>query len=183
MYLCDSSEKDGGQMDLRKFIRDIPDFPFEGIIFRDVTPLLKNPQAFQAAIDKMAETVSDIDFDSIVAPEARGFIFGSALAYKLHKGFIPVRKPGKLPYETTSIEYDLEYGTAKLQIHSDAIDKGEKILLVDDVLATGGTANAIAQLVKKLGGEVAGTCFLVELTYLNPREKLRDYLIRTVISY
>ncbi len=170
-------------MDLRNFIRDIPNFPIEGIIFRDVTPLLRNPKAFHTAIDEMAKTILDWDFDLIVSPEARGFIFGAALAYKLQKGFVPIRKPGKLPYETTSIEYDLEYGTAQLQMHSDAIEKGQKVIVVDDVLATGGTASAIAKLVQRSGGDVVGMCFLIELTYLEPRKKLTQYPVKTIISY
>ncbi|AEH50431.1 adenine phosphoribosyltransferase [Pseudothermotoga thermarum] len=170
-------------MDLKKFVRDIPDFPVKGIIFRDVTPLLKSPQAFKFAVDEMARILSDVSFDCIVSPEARGFIFGAALAYKLGKGFVPVRKPGKLPYETVSLEYQLEYGTAQLQIHADAIEPGQKVLIVDDVLATGGTAEAIGKLVQKLGGQVAAMCFLIELTYLNPRERLKGYDVRTVLKY
>ncbi len=170
-------------MDLKRFVRDIPDFPVKGIIFRDVTPLLKSSHAFRAAIDEMANILSDLSFDCIVSPEARGFIFGSALAYKLGKGFIPVRKPGKLPYETVSFEYQLEYGTAELQIHSDAIEPNQRVIVIDDVLATGGTAEAIGKLIRKLGGEVVAMCFLIELTYLNPRERLKNYEVRTVLKY
>jgi len=170
-------------VELRNFIRDIPDFPAKGIIFRDVTPLLKNPAAFQMAIDEMTKIVQDVKFDLIVSPEARGFIFGATLAYKLAKGFVPVRKPGKLPYKTVSIEYSLEYGTAQLHMHSDALQKGQHVVIVDDVLATGGTAAAIANLVKNVGGEVAGMCFLIELSYLSPREKLKDYDVRSVLIY
>lgn len=170
-------------MDLKTFIRDIPDFPAKGIIFRDVTPLLRNPAAFQKAIDEMTKVMQGMNFDLIVSPEARGFIFGATLAYKLGKGFVPVRKPGKLPYETVSVQYDLEYGTAQLHMHSDAIQKGQRVVIVDDVLATGGTAAAIANLVKSVGGEVKGMCFLIELTYLNPREKLKSYDVRSVLTY
>jgi len=170
-------------VDLKTFIRDIPDFPAKGIIFRDVTPLLKNSAAFQKAIDEMTKAMQGMNFDLIVSPEARGFIFGATLAYKLGKGFVPVRKPGKLPYETVSVEYDLEYGTAQLHMHSDAIQKGQRVVIVDDVLATGGTAAAIANLVESVGGEVIGMCFLIELTYLNPREKLKGYDVRSVLTY
>lgn len=168
---------------MKTFIRDIPDFPVKGIIFRDVTPLLRNPAAFQKAIDEMTKAMQGMNFDLIVSPEARGFIFGATLAYKLGKGFVPVRKPGKLPYETVSVEYDLEYGTAQLHMHSDAVQKGQRVVIVDDVLATGGTAAAIANLVKSVGGEVKGMCFLIELTYLNPREKLKSYDVRSVLTY
>lgn len=170
-------------MDLRSFIRDIPDFPSKGIIFRDVTPLLRNPAAFQKAIDEMTKAIQDLIFDLILSPEARGFIFGAALAYRLGKGFVPVRKPGKLPYHTVSVEYSLEYGTAQLHMHSDALQKGQRVIIVDDVLATGGTAEAMANLVKKMGGEVLGMCFLIELSYLNPRERLKDYDVRSILVY
>ncbi len=170
-------------MDLKDFIRDIPDFPTKGIIFRDVTPLLRNPAAFQKAIDEMTRTIQDMNFDLIVSPEARGFIFGAALAYRLAKGFVPVRKPGKLPYQTVSVEYSLEYGTAQLHMHSDAVQKNQRVVIVDDVLATGGTAAAIADLVKSVGGEVAGMCFLIELSYLSPRERLKGYDVRSVLVY
>ncbi|WP_041076000.1 adenine phosphoribosyltransferase [Thermotoga caldifontis] len=170
-------------MDLKDFIRDIPDFPTKGIIFRDVTPLLRNPAAFQKAIDEMTRTIQDMNFDLIVSPEARGFIFGAALAYRLAKGFVPVRKPGKLPYQTVSVEYSLEYGTAQLHMHSDAVQKNQRVVIVDDVLATGGTAAAIVDLVKSVGGEVAGMCFLIELSYLSPRERLKGYDVRSVLVY
>ena len=171
------------RMDLTAFIRAIPDFPKKGIIFRDITPLLKDPGAFMVAIDRIAELVSDIDFDLVVAPEARGFIIGSALAYKLGKGFVPVRKPGKLPYKTVSQKFQLEYGEDELQIHEDAIREGQKIVVVDDVLATGGTAEALGKLIKKLGGKVEAMAFLVELTFLNARERLKDYRVESVIRY
>jgi len=170
-------------VELKTFIRDIPDFPAKGIIFRDVTPLLKNPAALQKAIDEMTKILQDMRFDLIVSPEARGFIFGAALAYRLGKGFVPVRKPGKLPYRTVSIEYSLEYGTAQLHMHSDALQQGQRVVIVDDVLATGGTAAAIANLVKNVGGEVTGMCFLIELSYLNPRERLKGYDVRSVLVY
>lgn len=170
-------------MDLRNYVRDIPDFPVKGIIFRDITPLLKNPRAFQTAVDLLCDAVEKWDFDLIVSPESRGFIFGSTMAYKLGKGFIPVRKPGKLPYTTVSIEYELEYGKEKLEIHSDALDEMKRVVIVDDVMATGGTMNAIAKLVKKMGGNVVGIATLIELTYLKPREKLKDYEIVSLLKY
>jgi len=171
------------KLDLKRFIRDIPDFPQKGIVFRDITPLLRNQEAFKEAIDRMCELVSDRDFDLVVAPEARGFILGAAMAYKLGKGFVPVRKPGKLPYKTVYEEYQLEYGTEQLHIHEDAIEKGQKVLIVDDVLATGGTAEALIRLVKKLGGEVVSLAFLVELSYLEPRKRLEGYDVKTLIVY
>ncbi len=171
------------KMDLTAFIRDIPDFPKKGIIFKDITPLLRDPGAFMVAIDRLAELVQDVEFDLVVAPEARGFIIGSALAYKMGKGFVPVRKPGKLPYKTVSQTFQLEYGTDELQIHVDAIKEGQRVLVVDDVLATGGTAEALGKLVKKLGGQVGAMLFLVELTFLGARERLKDYRIESLIRY
>ncbi len=170
-------------MDLRSYIRDIPDFPKEGIIFRDITPLLKDREAFSKAIDELCALVKDTDFDLIIAPEARGFILGSAMAYKLGKGFVPVRKPGKLPYKTVYEEFELEYGKDQLHIHVDAVEKGQNVLIVDDVLATGGTASALARLVEKVGGKVAAMVFLIELTFLNPREKLNGYRVESLIKY
>ncbi len=170
-------------MDLKSFIRDVPDFPRKGIIFRDITPLLRDPKAFKEAVKQMCERVSDIDFDLVVSPEARGFILGSAIAYELGKGFVPVRKPGKLPYKTIYEEFQLEYGTDQLHIHVDAIEKGQKVLIVDDVLATGGTASALGRLVEKLGGEIAAMDFLIELSFLKPRERLKEYRVESVIVY
>ncbi len=170
-------------MELKEYIRDIPDFPKKGIIFRDITPLLKDKEAFKEAIDQLAGMVNPEEFDLIIAPEARGFILGSALAYKLGKGFVPVRKPGKLPYKTVYEEFQLEYGTDQLHIHVDAVEKGQKVLIVDDVLATGGTAEALGKLVKKIGGEVYAMLFLIELTFLNPRDRLKNYEVKTLIKY
>ena len=138
-------------MNLYDYVVSIPDFPSKGIIFRDVTPVFNHPEAFQEAIDQIAECVKDLDFDLIAGPEARGFILGAALAYKLHKGFIPVRKPGKLPRETVSASYDLEYGSNELHMHTDSLANGKKVLIVDDLLATGGTVKACMELVEKLG--------------------------------
>lgn len=170
-------------MDLKSYIRDIPDFPEKGIIFRDITPLLKDSKAFKYAIDELANKLSNIDFDLIVAPEARGFIFGGALAYKLNKGFVPVRKPGKLPYEVISEKYTLEYGQAELEMHIDGISKGQKVIIFDDVLATGGTAKALKNLVEKAGGNVVAMSFLIELSYLNPREILKDENVISLVVY
>lgn len=170
-------------MDLASTIRDIPDFPKKGIIFKDITTLLKDPAALKAALDKMHQAVKDIKVDKIVALESRGFLFGMHLAYVLGVGFVPIRKPGKLPAETITEEYELEYGTDKIQIHKDGITKGEKILIVDDLLATGGTAKGALNLVKKLGGEVAGLLFLIELSFLNGRAKLQDEKVISIINY
>lgn len=170
-------------MDLKAYVRDIPDFPKEGIIFRDITPLLRNQGAFKVAIDKLCELVKDVNFDLIIAPEARGFILGAAMAYRLGKGFVPVRKPGKLPYKTVYEEFELEYGTDQLHVHVDAVEEGQSVLIVDDVLATGGTASALGRLVEKIGGEVSAMVFLIELTFLNPRERLQGYRVESLIKY
>ncbi|WP_432736639.1 adenine phosphoribosyltransferase [Maridesulfovibrio sp. FT414] len=159
-------------MNLRDHIRDVPNFPKEGIVYFDITPLLANPGAFQYTIDMMAERFSDYKADKIAAAEARGFIFGAPLAYKLGIGFVPIRKPGKLPYETISVNYDLEYGTDCLSMHIDAVGKDENVLLIDDVLATGGTAQGMVKLVEKAGGIVSGIGFLVELGFLDGKSKL-----------
>jgi len=171
------------EKDLKRWIRDIPNFPVEGIIYRDITPLLKDPQAFRYAVSQMIERIKDLDFKTIVAPEARGFVFASTIAYELGKGFVPVRKPGKLPYETVYIRCTLEYGDAELHVHKDAIERGDSVLIVDDVLATGGTVNAIARLMEKQGGRVVGILALIELSYLNPRNRLKDYRVESVLVY
>lgn len=168
-------------MDLTKFIRDIPDFPTKGIIFKDITPLLKDPKAFHYAIDAFVEKLEGVDFDYIAAPEARGFMFSSAIAYRLNKGMIPIRKPGKLPYQTRKVEYTLEYGKAGLEIHEDAVSPGDKIILLDDVLATGGTISAIAGLIEGMGGSVEKMLFLMELDFLNARATLEKYNIESII--
>ncbi|WP_320175911.1 adenine phosphoribosyltransferase [Maridesulfovibrio sp.] len=159
-------------MNLRDYIRDIPNFPKEGIVYFDITPLLAAPKAFQYTIDQLAERFADYKIDKIAAAEARGFIFGAPLATKLDIGFVPIRKPGKLPYETISVSYDLEYGTDNLSMHIDAIAKDENVLLIDDVLATGGTAEGMVKLVEKAGGKVSGMGFIAELTFLNGKSKL-----------
>jgi len=173
-------------MDAKKvseFIRDIPDFPKKGIIFKDITPLLASKDAFKSAIELMVRPYKNKGIDKVASMESRGFIFGAAVAMELGCGFIPIRKKGKLPYKTVSQTYQLEYGTDTLEIHEDAVSHGEKILIVDDVLATGGTAKAVCSLIEKIGGEVAGLCFLVELEFLKPREKLVGRDIFSLIKY
>lgn len=170
-------------MDLKSYIRDIPDWPKEGVIFKDITPLLANKDSFKYAIDALAKHFSDKKIDVVLGAEARGFIFASALAYRLGAGFIPARKPGKLPYKTCTCEYELEYGTDSLELHEDAIKPGDKVLVVDDVIATGGTVSAKTKLVEQLGGEVVGVAFLIELTFLGGRSKLNGYDVFSLISY
>jgi adenine phosphoribosyltransferase len=161
-------------VDLQTYIRDIPDFPKEGIIFKDITPLLGDAGAFRKAVDTLGEQFSTAGVTKVMGAEARGFIFGGALAYTLGAGFVPARKPGKLPWKTASHEYALEYGTDALEVHSDAISEGDVVLIVDDVLATGGTAAAKAALVEQMGAKVAGFAFLIELDFLRGREKLAE---------
>ncbi len=168
---------------LQKCIRDIPDFPKKGIIFKDITTLLNNTDAFKKTIDILAEKFKNDNIDYIVGIESRGFIFGGALAYQLGCGFVPVRKKGKLPAKTISVTYDLEYGTDTLEMHEDAFKQGSNILVIDDLLATGGTAQGVCQLVKKLCGEIIAVCFLIELSFLNGREKLKDYPLFSIIKY
>lgn len=170
-------------MELKDYIRSIQDYPKEGILFRDITTLLKDKDAFKLAIDKMAEQVKDKKVDLIVGAESRGFLIGSALAYKINCGFIPVRKKGKLPYKTISEEYALEYGTDTLYMHEDAIKKGDNVLVVDDLIATGGTALAMIKMVEKLGGNVIGSSFLIELEELNGRKEIEKYPINILIKY
>ena len=169
--------------DLRAKIREIPDFPKPGILFYDITTLLKDREAFSDVIDRMAESVQGDQIDLVVGMESRGFIFAAPLAYKLGAGFVPVRKLGKLPADTIEVEYDLEYGTATLEVHRDAITAGQRVLIVDDLLATGGTVLGTIELVQRLGGEIAGLSFLVELSALHGRDKLGDFAIHTLIAY
>lgn len=169
--------------ELKDYIRDIPDFPKPGIVFKDITPLLKNPQAFREAVDRIASHFEGGKVDRVLGAEARGFIIGAAVAYKMGVGFLPVRKPGKLPSDIHAASYELEYGTDSLEIHTDAIESGERILLVDDLLATGGTMAACCELVEKMGGEVAGVAFVVELAFLNGRDKLAKYNPYSLITY
>jgi len=170
-------------LDLKSKIRNIPDFPKKGIVFRDITTLTGDGEAFKYAVDKMVEHYSGVEIDTVLGAEARGFIFGAVMAYKMGVGFIPVRKPGKLPYKTTQVSYDLEYGSNILEMHVDAVNKGDKVLIVDDLVATGGTARAKAELVEKNGGNVVGFCFLIELEFLNPRKLLGGYDIFSLIKY
>lgn len=170
-------------MELKNFIRNVPDFPKQGIIFRDITTLLKNPLAFKEATNLLLSKVEDLKVDKVVAIESRGFIFGSLIADKLNAGFVPVRKPGKLPAEKINEKYLLEYGEDSLEIHVDAIQKGDKVLIHDDLLATGGTVEAVCKLVEKLGGEVVGILFLIELSFLNGKSKLSKYRVESVIQY
>lgn len=170
-------------MDLRPFIRDIPDFPKPGVMFKDITPLLANPTAFQQAIDLLSIHYAGKPIDAVAAAEARGFLFAAPLALKLHKPLVPLRKPGKLPYRTYSLKYDLEYGEAELHMHVDGVEEGQRVLLVDDVLATGGTMHAGVKLIEQAGGFVMGCAFLVELSFLNGREKLDRYEVFSVLTY
>ncbi len=168
---------------LKQAIRDVPDFPKEGILFKDITPVLQDAKLFATAIELFAKQVENQEFDLIAAIESRGFIFGAALALKLNKGFVPIRKPGKLPYKTFKEEYQLEYGSDALEIHQDAVKPGQKVLLIDDLLATGGTALASAKLIERCGGQLAAICFLIELTFLNGLQKLDGYQVKTLIKF
>ncbi len=170
-------------MELKDYIRNIKDYPKEGILFRDITTLLKDRDAFKLAIDEMAKQVKDKKIDLIVGAESRGFLIGSALAYKMNCGFIPVRKKGKLPYKTISEEYALEYGTDTLFMHEDAVKKGDNVLVVDDLIATGGTALAMIKMVERLGGNVIGSSFLIELEELNGRKEIEKYPVNVLIKY
>ncbi|WP_153732648.1 adenine phosphoribosyltransferase [Sporosarcina obsidiansis] len=170
-------------MDLKKFVTIVDDYPKPGVSFKDITTIMDNGEAYKYATDQIVEYAKELDVDIIVGPEARGFIIGCPVAYALEVGFAPVRKPGKLPRETMSVFYDLEYGKDELTIHKDAIKPGQRVLIVDDLLATGGTVGATVELVEKLGGVVAGCAFLIELSYLNGREKLENYNIRALITY
>jgi len=170
-------------LDLKQKIRNIPDFPKKGIVFRDITPLVRDSEALKYSVETMAGHYNGKEVDAILGAEARGFIFGSAAAYKMGIGFIPVRRPGKLPFKTCSASYNLEYGKNILEMHTDAVNAGDKILIVDDLVATGGTAKAMAELVEKMGGEVIGFCFLVELEFLNPRKILEGYDIFSLVKY
>lgn len=170
-------------MNLADKIRVVEDFPKEGISFKDITTLLQDGEAYKSAIDLCIEEVKDINFDIIVGPEARGFLIGAPMSYVTKKGFVPVRKPGKLPFETEKYEYELEYGTDVLEIHKDAIKPGDKVIIADDLLATGGTTLSTIKLVEKLGGEVVGLVFLIELTFLNGKDTLKDYNVKSIIKY
>ncbi len=168
---------------LKHLIREVPDFPRKGILFYDITTLLKNKDGFATLVDRLAEHYSKQPVDLVLGMEARGFIFAPALAYRLHAGFVPVRKVGKLPAETVKFDYELEYGTNCLEMHKDAIQKGQRVLIVDDLLATGGTAQATAKLAEKLGAQIRGLGFVVELDFLKGREKLKGYEVMSLLHY
>ena len=170
-------------MDLKEYIRDVPDFPQEGIIFKDITTLLQSPEAFKYVIDRLVDEYKDKGIEGIVAMDARGFIFGAPVAYQLGVPFILGRKPGKLPAECVTASYALEYGTDSLEMHTDSIHQGQKILIVDDLLATGGTMSAVVELVEKLGGVIAGIAFVVELTFIPGRERIGNYPILSLVQY
>jgi adenine phosphoribosyltransferase len=172
-----------GQTDLRSKIREIPDFPKPGIVFKDIMPLLADAESLQATVDELAEWVEPLNVDYVVGAEARGFILGSALAYKLGCGFVAARKPGKLPYLTVGAKYALEYGFDALEMHVDAVPSGSRVLVHDDLLATGGTAKAKIELVEQLGAEVVGLAFVVELTFLGGRDKLYPYRVHSLVQY
>lgn len=168
---------------LKKLIREVPDFPKEGINFYDITTLLQNPDGLKQTLDALYEQVRDQQIDTVIGIESRGFIFGPPVAYRLNAGFVPVRKPNKLPWEKVSVSYDLEYGQDTVEMHRDAVGDGHRILIIDDLLATGGTARAVADLVEKVGGKIVNMLFVIELDFLNGREKLNDYKINSLLHY
>ncbi|PCJ32128.1 MAG: adenine phosphoribosyltransferase [Gammaproteobacteria bacterium] len=168
---------------LKAYIRDIPDFPKKGIIYKDITPLLAHAESLQLAVTELAKPFLNLNITAVAGMEARGFIFGSLVAAELNVGFIPFRKPGKLPADVESVSYSLEYGEATLEVHRDAIKQGDKILLVDDLLATGGTAKASCQLVEKLGGDIVGCAFVIELSFLDGKKQLADTFVHSLIQY
>jgi adenine phosphoribosyltransferase len=178
-----SAQQKGGIMDLKKYIRNIPNFPEKGVQFKDITTLLIEPEPFKYVIDTIVDKYKGKHIDKLVSVEARGYIFGGVIAYKLNCGFVPVRKPGKLPAEKISKEYTLEYGTNKIEIHKDAIAKDERVLVFDDLLATGGTVLATCQLVEQLGGTIIACAFVTKLTYLGGAEKLKDYNVFSLVKY
>ncbi len=171
------------RLDLEKYIRAVPDWPKKGILFRDITPLLGNAGAFRAAVDAMAADFAGEGIQYVGAIEARGFIFGSAVAERLNAGFVPIRKKGKLPFKTVGVTYDLEYGTSTVEVHKDSVPVGAKVLMVDDLLATGGTMAGACKLIEKIGGQIAGISFLVELTELGGIKKLSGYKVKSIIRY
>jgi adenine phosphoribosyltransferase len=177
------SADNGDGIDLRLLVREIPDFPRPGIVFRDITPLLLDPRALDAAVARLARFARDLEIDFVVAPEARGFILGGALAHALGAGFVPARKPGKLPHTTVALEYELEYGIDALEVHADALAGGARVLVHDDLLATGGTAETLCSLVRRLGGEIVACVFLVELSFMGGRKRLGNYRVEALIDY
>lgn len=170
-------------MNLKDKIRNVQDFPKAGIGFKDITTVLKDGEAWKYCIDEFREQLKDIEFDIVVGPEARGFLMGTPMAYATGKGFVPVRKPGKLPAETLKFEYELEYGTDTLEIHKDSIEPGQKVIIMDDLLATGGTVEAVVKMIESLGGEVVALCFMIELDFLKARDKFKDYKIISLVHY
>lgn len=170
-------------MELRDLIRDVKDFPKEGIVFKDITTILQDPQGLRMAVDQMQAKLEGVDFDVVIGPESRGFIFGVPIAYNLTKSFVPVRKAGKLPYKTKSKTYDLEYGTATIEMHIDSIKPGDRVVIIDDLLATGGTSEAMVELIESLGGIVVKMVFLIELTFLPGKDKLKGYDVEAIIKY
>lgn len=168
---------------IEEYIRSIPDFPEEGIIFRDVTSILEDADGLQMSVDLIQEKLKDVEFDAVVGPESRGFIFGMPIAYNMHKAFVPVRKKGKLPCETVSMKYDLEYGSAEIEMHKSSIKPGQKVVIIDDLMATGGTIEAIVKLIEMLGAKVVKIVFLMELSGLEGRKKLEGYDVETIVSY
>ena len=168
---------------LENYVRNIPDFPEPGIIFRDVTSILQDADGLALSIEGILDMLKDVEYDVVVGPESRGFIFGVPVAYAMHKSFVPVRKKGKLPCETIEAEYDLEYGTAVIEMHKDAVKPGQKVVIVDDLIATGGTIEAIIGLIEQLGGEVVKICFVMELAGLKGRDKLKNYDVESIITY
>lgn len=170
-------------MRLEDLIRDVVDFPEEGVVFKDITTLIQCPEGLRQAIDRMQAGLEDLDFDLIVGPESRGFLFGMPIAYNLNKGFIPVRKPGKLPYKTISQDYDLEYGSSTVELHVDAIKPGQRVVIVDDLLATGGTTRAMIDLIERMGGVVVKIEYLIELEFLKGIELFKEYKVSSLIKY
>ena len=169
--------------DLKDYVRTIPDFPEKGVMFKDITSVLQDSEGLKLAIDKMQEKIEKLEFDVVVGAESRGFLFGMPIAYNLNKSFVPVRKKGKLPGETISESYDLEYGSATLEIHKDAIKPGQKVVIIDDLIATGGTLEAIVKLVERLGGKVSRICCLIDLPELGGKDKLKNYEVDTIIAF
>lgn len=168
---------------LEEYVRSIPDFPEPGIIFRDITTILQDPDGLATAVDGILKVLEDVEYDIVVGPESRGFIFGVPVAYAKHKGFVPIRKKGKLPCKTVAMEYDLEYGKGVIEMHEDSIKPGQKVVIIDDLIATGGTTEAMIKLIKQLGGEIVKICFVMELAGLNGRERLKGYQIESLITY
>lgn len=181
--MSDRLDPDSVLQEIERHIRNVPDFPRPGISFKDITPLIEDGAALHAAVDALSRAIEDVQYDRVLSAEARGFVFGTALAYRARKGLILARKKDKLPRETISATYELEYGTDTLQAHADSIPRGTRVLVTDDLLATGGTARAMCDLVENAGGVVAGTAFLIELTYLKGREKLSPYQVISLLSY